>query len=92
LRSTGRKGVTRRDLIRYSGAGAAGAAALVASGCDLSDSDGSSEPRVQTVVEREGEPLNVLLIVTDSTRRDFVSAYDGDKLADTPNLDSLANE
>jgi arylsulfatase A-like enzyme len=92
LRSTGRKGVTRRDLIRYSGASAAGAAALVASGCDLSDSDGSSQPRVQKVVQREGEPLNVLLIVTDSTRRDFVSAYDGDELADTPNLDSLAKE
>ena len=34
--------------------------------------------------------MNVLLIVTDSTRRDFVSAYDGDELADTPNLDALA--
>ena len=39
LRSTGRNGVTRRDLIRFSGAGAAGAAALAAAGCDLSDSD-----------------------------------------------------
>ena len=48
--------------------------------------------KVKRVVEREGEPLNVLLIVTDSTRRDFVSAYDGDELADTPNLDSLAKE
>ncbi len=36
--------------------------------------------------------MNVLLIVTDSTRRDFVSAYDGDERADTPNLDSLAKE
>ena len=90
LRSPRRHGVTRRDLIRFSGAGAAGAAALVAAGCDLSDSDG--EAKVQRVVERKGEPLNVLLIVTDSTRRDFVSAYDGDELAHTPNLDSLAKE
>jgi arylsulfatase A-like enzyme len=90
LRSTGKHGVTRRDLIRVSGAGAAGAAALAAAGCDLSDSD--SEAKVKRVVEREGEPLNVLLIVTDSTRRDFVSAYDGDELAHTPNLDSLAQE
>jgi arylsulfatase A-like enzyme len=90
LRSTGRHGVTRRDLIRYSGAGAAGAAALAASGCDLSDSDDGDG--VKRVVAREGEPLNVLLIVTDSTRRDFVSAYDGDELAHTPNLDALANE
>jgi arylsulfatase A-like enzyme len=90
LRSTGRQRVTRRDLIRYSGAGAAGAAALAAAGCDLGDSSDEAEPR--QVVAREGEPLNVLLIVTDSTRRDFVSAYDGDELAHTPNLDALAKE
>ena len=47
---------------------------------------------MQKVVAREGEPLNVLLIVTDSTRRDFVSIYDGDKLAHTPNLDALGKE
>jgi len=91
VRSTGRHGVTRRDLIRYSGAGAAGAAALAAAGCDLTDSsDDGSKPQVQKVVAREGEPLNVLLIVTDSTRRDFVSVYEGDRLAHTPNLDALA--
>ena len=92
MRSTGRHRVTRRDLIRYSGAGAAGAAALAAAGCDLNDSSDADEPGVQKVVTREGEPLNVLLIVTDSTRRDFVSAYDGDELAHTPNLDALAKE
>jgi arylsulfatase A-like enzyme len=92
LGSNGRQGFTRRDLIRYSGAGAAGAAALAASGCDLNDSSDSTEPRVQKVVARKGEPLNVLLIVTDSTRRDFVSVYDGDKLAHTPNLDALAKQ
>jgi arylsulfatase A-like enzyme len=90
LRSTGRQGFTRRDLLRYSGAGAASAAALTAAGCALNDED-SDEPEVK-VVARDGDPLNVLLIVTDSTRRDFVSAYDGDELADTPNLDSLAKE
>jgi len=84
--------VTRRDLIRYSGAGAAGAAALAAAGCDLSDSSDAQKPEVQKVVAREGDPLNVLLIVTDSTRRDFVSIYDGDKLADTPNLDALGRQ
>jgi hypothetical protein len=48
LRSTGRQGVTRRDLIRYSGAGAAGAAALAAAGCDLSDGDSNADkPEVQ---------------------------------------------
>jgi arylsulfatase A-like enzyme len=92
LRSTGRQRVTRRDLIRYSGAGAAGAAALAAAGCDLGDSSDAQQPEVRKIVAREGEPLNVLLIVTDSTRRDFVSIYDGDELADTPNLDALGKE
>jgi arylsulfatase A-like enzyme len=89
LRSPGRNRLTRRDLIRYGGAGAAGAAALAASGCDVG---GSDQPPTRTVVTREEHPMNVLLIVTDSTRRDFVSAYDGDKLAHTPNLDALAKE
>jgi len=91
LRSPRRKRLTRRDLIRYGGAGA-GAAALAASGCDLTDNGNADEPPVQKVVTREEDPMNVLLIVTDSTRRDFVSAYDGDELADTPNLDALAKE
>ena len=81
--------LTRRDLIRYGGVGAAGAAALAASGCDLTDSEEAPAPKVVT---RDEHPMNVLLIVTDSTRRDFVSAYDGDERADTPNLDSLAKE
>jgi arylsulfatase A-like enzyme len=92
LRSTGRHGVTRRDLMRYSGAGAAGAAALTAAGCALSDGDSDAKPEVQKVVAREGEPLNVLLIVTDSTRRDFVSLYGEEKIAHTPNLDALGKE
>ena len=93
LRSTDGNGFTRRDLIRYSGAGAAGAAALTATGCALSDGDSKAdEPEVQKIVAREGEPLNVLLIVTDSTRRDFVGIYGEDKLADTPNLDALGKE
>lgn len=91
MRSPRRNRLTRRDLIRYGGAGAAGAAALAAGGCDLSDSDSDESP-AQKVVTREEDPMNVLLIVTDSTRRDFVSAYDGDELAHTPNLDTLANE
>ncbi len=93
MRPTRRNRLTRRDLIRYGGAGAAGAAALAAAGCDLSDSSDSDDdaaPRRSSA--RDEHPLNVLLIVTDSTRRDFVSAYDGDELAHTPNLDALAKE
>ncbi|MEA2229213.1 MAG: hypothetical protein QOF04_2843, partial [Solirubrobacteraceae bacterium] len=32
---------------------------------------------MRTVVKRDEDPMNVLLIVTDSTRRDFVSVYGG---------------
>ena len=79
--------------MRYGGAGAAGAAALAAAGCDLSDSHSDAPTRrPPKVVRRDEHPLNVLLIVTDSTRRDFVSVYDGDPLAHTPNLDALAKE
>jgi arylsulfatase A-like enzyme len=74
--------------MRYGGAGAAGAAAAVAGGCAIGD-DGDSSAQVVT---RDADPYNVLLIVTDSTRRDFVSVYDGDERADTPNLDALAEE
>jgi arylsulfatase A-like enzyme len=92
LRPPGRNRLTRRDLIRYGGAGAAGAAALAAAGCDISDGGDSDKEPGQKVVTRDEHPMNVLLIVTDSTRRDFVSAYDGDELAHTPNLDALAKE
>jgi arylsulfatase A-like enzyme len=95
LRSPGRNRLTRRDLIRYGGAGAAGAAgaaALATGGVDLNGSGNSDEPHGPRVVTRDANPMNVLLIVTDSTRRDFVSAYDGDELAHTPNLDALAKE
>ena len=91
MRLTRRNRLTRRDLIRYGGAGAAGAAALAATGCDLTDSDSEDSPS-QRIVTRDEDPINVLLIVTDSTRRDFVSAYGGDERADTPNLDSLAKQ
>ena len=74
--------------MRYGGAGAAGAAAAVAGGCAIGDDRDSSAQ----VVTRDADPYNVLLIVTDSTRRDFVSVYDGDERADTPNLDALAEE
>lgn len=73
---------SRRGLLKAGGAGAAGVAALGASGClggDDDESSGDSRP-------------NVLLIVTDSTRRDFVGTYGGDRLARTPSIDALARE
>jgi arylsulfatase A-like enzyme len=79
---------SRRSLMRRAGAGAAGAAALGATGCGPFGGDSSGGGSGDTA-----DRMNVLLIVTDSTRRDFVSAYGGaDSLARTPNIDALARE
>jgi arylsulfatase A-like enzyme len=67
--------LTRRGFI---GASAAGAAALGA-GCSL-DSGASADDR-----------MNVLLLIVDSVRSDFVAAY-GAPLVKTPNIDALAGQ
>ncbi len=76
-----RAGLTRRGLL---GAGAGGAAALAASACG----DDYFEP----ATEHGSDAPNVVLIFTDSTRADYISAYNPDSLAKTPNLDALAGD
>ncbi|MEJ7826523.1 MAG: sulfatase [Solirubrobacteraceae bacterium] len=79
---------SRRGLIRAGGASAAGLTALGATGCSPFGDSSTSSSGGGTA-----DRMNVLLIVTDSTRRDFVSAYAGaDTLARTPNIDALARE
>ena len=80
---------TRRRLVRSGGASLAGAAVLGATGLPGA---GSTAARAQgSALERELP--NVLLIVVDGIRADFVSAYDDpDDRADTPNLDELAKD
>ncbi len=60
--------VTRRDLIRAGGAGAAGLAVLGA-GCDSDD-----DPRAQTrtTAPPPANPMNVVVVVMDSLRADHV--------------------
>jgi arylsulfatase A-like enzyme len=75
--------LTRRRALQ---AGGAGALALGLGACN---------DELETTVSHAEDAPNVVLIVTDSTRRDFVSAYDDDsvdELADTPNLAALAKE
>ena len=80
-----RRGLTRRRLLGAGGAGAAGAALGTVGLRSLKP----SPARAQGDVDRP----NVLLIVVDGLRVDFVSAYDDhDDRADTPNLDSLADD
>jgi arylsulfatase A-like enzyme len=78
-------GMTRRDLLRAGGAGAAGLAVLGAPGCSLTGSqDGGS------AVATASRP-NLVLVIIDSLRTDHVGAYGG-RRARTPNLDAFARE
>ena len=72
--------LTRREALALGGAGAL-AAGLAACGDD-------DEPDVS----RAEDAPNVLLIVTDSTRQDYLGAYNPDAPAPTPNLDALARQ
>jgi len=71
--------LTRRRALQT---GAAGAAALGMSAC--------GEEYATTVGKAKDAP-NVLLIITDSTRADYVGAYNPRTRARTANLDALAN-
>lgn len=75
------RGFTRRHMLKAGGAGA-GALALSAAGCASED--------FEEDVARDPDAPNVLLIVTDSTRADYIGAYNSDSIAKTPNLDALA--
>ncbi len=70
--------LTRRRALQ---SGAAGAAALGLSACG---------DEYATTVGKAKDAPNVLLIVTDSTRADYIGAYNPDTRARTANLDALA--
>lgn len=70
-------------MLKAGGVGA-GAFALGATGCASDD--------FEQDVSRDPDAPNVLLIVTDSTRADYLGAYNPESIAKTPNLDALAKE
>ena len=67
--------LSRRRLLQAAGVAGAGAALPLAAGCAIGD-------------DSDGEPENVVVIVIDSLRPDFLGAY-GAPRARTPNFDSL---
>ena len=73
--------LTRRGLF---GAGAAGAAGLGLAACG----DDYFEPATRHAKDAP----NALMLITDSTRWDFIHANNPDSLAKTPNLDALMKD
>ena len=76
--------LSRRDLLRAGGVGAAGLAGAGALVYATSDDD-------PAVVGRREIPPNVVVIVIDNLRADHVGAY-GSKRVKTPSIDALARE
>jgi hypothetical protein len=66
----------------------AGAALLGATGCDIAE----RVPGLPGTTSKPNPGQNVVLIITDSTRKDHVGIYGHDRAAKTPNLDALAKE
>jgi len=76
--------LSRRDLLRAGGLGAAGLAGAGALVYATSDEDPEIDPGREM-------PPNVVVIVIDNLRADHVGAY-GSKRVKTPSLDALARE
>ena len=63
--------LTRRELIRAGGAGAAGIALLGASACDSGGDAGATE-QTRTPAPPPANPMNVVVVVMDSLRADHI--------------------
>ncbi|HEX2738870.1 MAG TPA: sulfatase-like hydrolase/transferase, partial [Rubrobacter sp.] len=82
-----RRTLTRRDFLKLTGAGMAGATLLGATGCDLTE-------RIRNIKNDRPslkEGTNVVLVIIDSLRKDHIGAYGNDTIH-SPNLDALAKE
>jgi len=75
MTSSGGPRLSRRQLLQAAGVAGAGAALPLAAGCAIGD-------------DNDGEPENVVVLIIDSLRPDFLGAY-GSPRARTPNFDSL---
>src|SRR5829696_8918877 len=74
-------GLTRRGALS---AGGLGVLALGLSGCASDD--------FEPAASHDTDAPNALLIIMDSTRADYLSAYNSRALTKTPNIDALARE
>jgi arylsulfatase A-like enzyme len=81
------RNISRRDFLKLTGAGLAGATLLGAAGCDLAERIRHVRGNRPTL--KEG--TNVVLIIIDSLRKDHIGAY-GNRTIHSPNLDALARD
>ena len=77
-----RRTLTRREFLKISGAGVAGASLLA--GCERP----GVLPDLLHDTPSADRAANVVLIIMDSLRKDHVGAYGNEKIQ-TPNLDAL---
>ena len=75
--------LTRRELIRAGGVGAAGLTLLGSGACD-----GDEDPSARTTAAPPANPLNVVVVVMDSLRVDHVYG----SRARTPTIDKVASQ
>src|SRR5919106_3040743 len=88
--------ITRRGLLRTAGL-AAGAVPLARWGPDvlglgrrvLAAGSPGAVPQVEPVFAQAANGMNVILVVLDTLRKDYVGAY-GNPWVKTPNLDAVA--
>ncbi len=82
--------LTRKNFLKVAGAGAVGGALLAASGCG--EIREQVERRVPERIRLLGRPeRNVVLIISDTLRKDHVGAYGNDWIQ-TPSMDALARD
>ena len=80
-----RRTLTRREFLKISGAGVAGASLLA--GCERA----GVPPDLPGDTPAADRNTNVVLIIMDSLRKDHIGAYGNEKIG-TPNLDALAKD
>jgi arylsulfatase A-like enzyme len=78
------RGLTRRQILQAGGAGAAGIAAASLGACASDDFEPANS--------HDPDAPNTMLIVAESTRADYLSPYNENTIADTPNIDALAKD
>jgi len=85
------RGITRREALRTGAGACAGGAAMLGLLGPISESALAEQLKRYGRSAADASAQNAILIVTDSTRADYLGAY-GSRRGLTPNLDALARD